>query len=44
MKFKIASVDSLIIYFGDIIDDQIALNVKKAYLCLKKLNHLNQKK
>jgi inhibitor of KinA len=38
MKFKIASVDSLIIYFGDIIDDQIALNVKKAYLCLKKLN------
>ena len=38
MKFKIASVDSLIIYFGDIIDDQIALNVKKAYLSLKKLN------
>lgn len=38
MVFKIASVDSLIIYFGDIIDDEIALNVKKAYLCLKNLN------
>lgn len=38
MIFKIASVDSLIIYFGDIIDDQIALNVKKAYLCLTNLN------
>ena len=37
MKFKIASVDSLIIYFGDIIDEQIALNVKKTCLCLKKL-------
>jgi inhibitor of KinA len=38
MIFKIASVDSLIIYFGDIIDDQIALNVKKAYQSLKKQN------
>jgi KipI family sensor histidine kinase inhibitor len=38
MVFKIASVDSLIIYFGDIIDAGIALNVKKAYLCLKNLN------
>lgn len=38
MLFKIASVDSLIIYFGQNIDEQIALNVKKAYLCLKKLN------
>lgn len=37
MVFKIASVDSLIIYFGNIIDDEIALNVKKAYLCLKNL-------
>ena len=37
MLFKIASVDSLIIYFGQNIDEQIALNVKKAYLCLKKL-------
>ena len=38
MLFKIASVDSLIIYFGKSIDEQIALNVKKAYLCLKKLD------
>ena len=38
MIVKIASVDSLIIYFGDKIDDQIALNVKKAYLSLKKQN------
>lgn len=38
MIVKIASVDSLIIYFGDIIDNQIALNVKKAYLSLKKQN------
>jgi inhibitor of KinA len=38
MLFKIASVDSLIIYFGQNIDERIALNVKKAYLCLKKLN------
>ena len=32
MIFKIANVDSLIIYFGDKIDEKIALNVKKAYL------------
>ena len=38
MIFKIAGVDSLIIYFGDKIDEEIALNVKKAYLSLKKLN------
>ena len=38
MIFKIASVDSLIIYFGNKIDEKIALNVKKAYLSLKKLN------
>jgi len=37
MIFKIASVDSLIIYFGDKIDEKIALNVKKAYLCIKNL-------
>lgn len=35
MRFKIAGVDSLIIYFGDKIDEQTA---KKAYLCLKNLN------
>ncbi len=38
MIFKIASVDSLIIYFGEKIDQEIALNVKKAYISLKKLN------
>ena len=38
MVFKIAGVDSLIIYFGDKIDEKIALDVKKSYLCLKKLN------
>jgi len=38
MIFKVASVDSLIIYFGDIIDEQIAKNVKKAYHCLQKQN------
>lgn len=37
MIFKIASVDSLIIYFGDKIDEKIALNVKKAYNCIKGL-------
>lgn len=37
MIFKIASVDSLIIYFGDKIDEKIALNVKKANLCIKNL-------
>jgi inhibitor of KinA len=38
MRFEIAGVDSLIIYFGNTIDDKIALDVKKAYLCLKNLN------
>ena len=38
MRFKIASVDSLIIYFGDSIDEKIALNVKKAYHSLKNQN------
>ena len=37
MIFKIANVDSLIIYFGDKIDEKIALNVKKAYFCIKNL-------
>ena len=38
MRFKIAGVDSLIIYFGDKIDEQTATKVKKAYLSLKTLN------
>ena len=38
MVFKIASVDSLIIYFGNEINEKIAQDVKKAYLCLKGLN------
>ncbi len=39
MIFKIASVDSLIIYFGDKIDEKIALNVKKAYTCIRNLKN-----
>ncbi|MDY0051608.1 MAG: allophanate hydrolase subunit 1 [Aliarcobacter sp.] len=38
MRFELAGVDSLIIYFGNTIDNKIALDVKKAYLCLKNLN------
>jgi inhibitor of KinA len=38
MRFKIAGVDSLIIYFGDKIDEQTATKVKKAYLSLNALN------
>ncbi|AXX95574.1 5-oxoprolinase subunit PxpB [Arcobacter ellisii] len=38
MDFKIVSVDSFIIYFGDFIDEKIALEIKKAYFCIKKLN------
>ena len=38
MRFKIAGVDSLIIYFDDKIDEQTATKVKKAYLCLKNLS------
>lgn len=37
MKIKVASVDSLIIYFGDKIDKHIALKVKDAYNCLRNL-------
>ena len=37
MIFKIASVDSLVIYFGNEIDPEIAKNVQKAYLSLKHL-------
>lgn len=29
MDFKIVSVDSFIIYFGDFIDEKIALEIKK---------------
>jgi KipI family sensor histidine kinase inhibitor len=38
MKFKIASVDSLIIYFGDEISEDISSQVKVAYESLKSLN------
>lgn len=38
MIFKIASVDSLIIYFGDEINQEISSKVKNAYKCLKNLN------
>jgi len=38
MRFSIAGVDSLIIYFGDKIDEEITRKVKKAYLSLKALN------
>lgn len=38
MTFKIASVDSLVIYFGNEINEKTAFDVRKAYLCLKSLN------
>ena len=38
MIFKVASVDSLVIYFGNEIDPNIANIVQKAYLSLKHLN------
>lgn len=38
MKFSISSVDSLIIYFGDVINSQTSLKVKSAYKCLKQQN------
>ena len=38
MRFKIVGVDSLIIYFGDKIDELTTTKVKKAYLYLKNLN------
>lgn len=38
MIFKIVNVDSLIIYFGDKIDEDIALKIKKVYHSLRKLN------
>ncbi|MBP9490091.1 MAG: 5-oxoprolinase subunit PxpB [Aliarcobacter sp.] len=38
MKFSLAGVDSLIIYFSDFIDEKTAVKVKKAYLSIKNLN------
>lgn len=38
MIFRIVNVDSLIIYFGDKIDEDIALKIKKVYHSLRKLN------
>lgn len=38
MRFSIASIDSLIIYFGDTINEETSLKVKKAYKSLKALN------
>jgi len=37
MRFSVAGVDSLIIYFGDKIDEQTTRKVKKTYLSLKAL-------
>jgi len=37
MNFKLASVDSLIIYFGDEISQDVASKVKTAYSCLQDL-------
>lgn len=38
MRFSISSVDSLIIYFGDVISEETYLKVKKAYRCMRNLN------
>lgn len=38
MIFKVASTNSLMIYFGDKIDQKIAKEVQKAYLSLQKLH------
>ena len=38
MRFNIAGVDSLIIYFGDKIEEKTANKVKRAYLFLRNLN------
>ena len=38
MIFKVASVDSLVIYFGNEINEQISKKVQKAYLSLKNQN------
>jgi allophanate hydrolase subunit 1 len=38
MTFKIASVDSLIIYFGNEISEEVSLNVRRAYESIKSLD------
>lgn len=38
MRFCISGVDSLIIYFGDKIEEKTANKIKKAYLSIKNLN------
>ena len=38
MKFCISGVDSIIIYFGDVISADTSSKVKKAYRCLRNLN------
>ena len=38
MHIEVASVDSVILYFGDKVDKNIAKKVKNAYLCIKDLN------
>jgi len=38
MRFKIASVDSLIIYFGDEISEEISAKVKQAYKSIQSLD------
>ncbi len=40
MNIKIASVNSVIIYFGDTISKEVSQEVKKAYKHLKELNHM----
>lgn len=38
MHIEVASVDSVILYFGNKVDKNIAKKVKNAYLCIKDLN------
>lgn len=38
MKFSISGIDSLIIYFGDVISKETSSKIKKAYRCLKNQN------
>lgn len=35
MKFDVASVDSLMVYFGEVIDEKIAKNVRQAFYTLR---------
>jgi KipI family sensor histidine kinase inhibitor len=39
MQIKIASVDSVIIYFSDVISKEVSLKVKSSYRTLKELNN-----